>query len=715
MDSDFEGAAPLIDREMSWLEFDHRVLALARRLDVPTLERLKFISIAANNLDEFYMVRVGGLERHAAQGDDVQNLFAVTDRARALSLDIARAFDTDVLPALEREGISFLRPEQVDRPLAERLRTYYRREVHPCLTPIAIDVSHPFPLLRSGSLNMALRVKGEAGASSAGSGELTAVVQVPSVLPRFVNFPDEEHPYRFMAMEDIVRRFVGELFPGHAVLEASVFRVTRASDLDIAEDEADDLLSTIEDELRRRDRGEPVRLEMSESTSWLLADRLRDAVGLRERQIIRCPGPLDLAKLMSVYNAVDRPTLRDPPFAPAPEPRLSYAPTIFRSIREGDILLHHPYDSFRPVIDFLDQAATDDDVVAIKQTLYRTSGDSPVIRALTRAAEAGKEVTALVELKARFDEANNIAWARALEQHGVHVVYGLIGLKTHSKVLLVTRREGGDLRRYLHLATGNYNPSTARLYTDLSLFTADEAITHDAMLLFNVLTGYGELPPLKHLVVAPFELRQHVLDRIDAEITHARAGRPAGLVAKVNSLADPEIIAALYRASQAGVPIDLLVRGICRLRPGIPGLSPTIRVRSILDRYLEHARIFWWRNGGDDLVYSGSADWMPRNLDRRIEVIFPVRDPDAKRRIIEDILPTELADNQFSWSLGPDGVYSRTPSDGEPPRRAQLDFMERVEKRSSRRRTAVRPELPTKRFVSPALRVAQAQKRRRKS
>jgi polyphosphate kinase len=338
-----------------------------------------------------------------------------------------------------------------------------------------------------------------------------------------------------------------------------------------------------------------------------------------------------------------------------------------------------------------------------------------VVRALTRAAEAGKEVTALVELKARFDEANNIAWARALERHGVHVVYGLIGLKTHSKVLLVTRREGGDLRRYLHLATGNYNPSTARLYTDLSLFTADEAITHDAMLLFNVLTGYGELPPLEHLVVAPFELRSHVLERIEAEIEHARAGRPAGLVAKVNSLADPEIIEAMYRASRAGVPIDLLVRGICRLRPGIPDVSPTIRVRSILDRYLEHARIFWWKNGGDDLVYSGSADWMPRNLDRRIEVIFPIRDPDAKRRVIEDILPTELADNQFSWTLGPDGAYARTPCHGEPPRRAQRDFMESVENRASRRRTALRPELPTKRFVRPALRVAQAQHRRRKS
>jgi polyphosphate kinase len=492
-----------------------------------------------------------------------------------------------------------------------------------------------------------------------------------------------------------------------------VFRVTRASDLDIAEDEAEDLLSTIEDELRRRDRGEPVRLEMSESTSWLLAERLRDSVGLRDRQIVRSPGPLDLAQLWSVYRQIDRPKLRDPSFTPVAEPRLSYAPTIFRSIREGDILLHHPYDSFRPVVDFLEQAAADDDVVAIKQTLYRTSGDSPVIRALTRAAEAGKEVTALVELKARFDEANNIAWARALEQHGVHVVYGLIGLKTHSKVLLVTRREGGALRRYLHLATGNYNPSTARLYTDLSLFTADEVITHDAMLLFNVLTGYGELPPLQHLVVAPFELRQHVLDRIAAEIEHARSGRPAGIAAKMNSLADPDIIAALYRASQAGVPIDLMVRGICRLRPGIPGVSSTIRVRSILDRFLEHARIFWWKNGGEDLVYSGSADWMPRNLDRRIEVIFPVRDPEAKRRIIEDMFPTEWADNQFSWELGPDGTYARRSADGGPPRRAQQEFMEHTEARSSRRRTTVRPELPTKRFVSPALRVAQAQQRRR--
>jgi polyphosphate kinase len=417
---------------------------------------------------------------------------------------------------------------------------------------------------------------------------------------------------------------------------------------------------------------------------------------------------------MKVYGEIQVPTLRDPPFNPLPAPRLRYAGNLFRAIAERDVLLHHPYESFRHVIDFIEQAADDPDVVAIKQTLYRTSGDSPIVRALTRAAERGKDVTALVELKARFDEANNIAWARRLEESGVHVVYGLIGLKTHSKMLLVTRREGERLRRYLHLGTGNYHPSTARLYTDLGLFTAREDITHDAMLLFNVLTGYAELPDLKQLVVAPFTLRQHVLERIQAEIEHARAGRPAGLVAKMNSLVDGEVIEALYRASQAGVKIDLVIRGICCLRPGVPGISENIRVRSILDRFLEHSRIFWWKNGGEDLLYLSSADWMPRNLNRRIECCFPVLDAALARRVTEEMLPVELADNTFAWELGPDGAYvPLAPAEGERPRRAQQEFIEAALERSKNRRPGVRSELPVTGSLSPVMRLVEAQRRRR--
>ncbi len=708
---------PLTDRELSWLEFNDRVLALAQRLDVPPLERLKFIAIASSNLDEFYMVRIGGLERSHIQDTGEtkrRRLLGIGERARSLGLKIARTFESEVVPALDERGVRFIRPDQVDTELAARVSQYYQREVHPCLTPIAIDTAHPFPLLRSGTLNLALRVRVETSAAEGFDrpSELLALVQVPSVLPRFVNFPTDDEPYRFMALEDIIRRFAGQLFPGHTILEASLFRVTRSSDLEIAEEEAEDLLSTIEDELRRRDRGDPVRLEMSESTSWLLAEQLRDLVGLEDRQLLRCPGFIDLAKLWTVYKQVENPELRDPPFTPSPVARLRYAPTIFRTIREGDILLYHPYDSFRHVVDFMDQAAADPDVVAIKQTLYRTSGDSPVVKALARAAEQGKEVTALVELKARFDEANNIAWARALERSGVHVVYGLIGLKTHSKVLLITRREDGGLRRYLHLATGNYNPSTARLYTDLGMFTANEDLTHDAMLLFNVLTGYGELPEMRKLVVAPFQLRQHIRDRIEIEIAHAQAGRPSGLVAKMNSLVDEEIIRDLYRASQAGVPVDLIIRGICCLQPGIPKVSENIRVRSILGRFLEHARIFWWRNGGDDVVYSGSADWMPRNLDRRIEVVFPIEDEEAKRRVMDEVLGTEFRDNTLSWDLMPNGTYVRRYPGDEPPVDVQATLIARADERGQRKRTAMRPEVSARRFTNPAERMTSAQARR---
>ena len=588
------------NREVSWLAFNQRVLAMASREDVPLLERLKFVAIATSNLDEFLMVRVGGLERRKQrQGDQrfeagpdgwsVDRVLAeVRHRASEIRDHISDVLNDDVLPMLVKHGVRFLGPDDLDSELETTIRDYYRAEVHPCLTPIAIDGAHPFPSLRNGSLNLAVTVVPDPDSQiTRSTGPLMAVVQLPALLPRFVHFGTAESPNQFMALETVIALFVEELFVGHQVIESTPFRVIRASDLDLDEYDADDLLTTIQDRLRQRDRGEPVRLVIDHHASTPVQDRLRTSIGVGPEQIQSVRGLLDPSALFSVLGKVSIPALVNEPHQSTQNPRLSYGPTIFRSIKEQDILLHHPYDSFRHVVDFLEQAASDADVVAIKQTLYRTSGDSPIVRALQRAAEAGKEVTALVELKARFDEANNIAWAKQLEESGAHVVYGLIGFKTHSKMLLVTRREGGRLVRYAHLSTGNYNPKTASLYTDLGLLTANEDLTHDAMLLFNVLTGYAELPKMRRLVVAPFTMRAHTLDNIEREIEFAKAGAPAAIRAKMNSLVDGTIIEALYQASQAGVRVELLVRGICCLRPQIPGLSDNIEVRSIIDRFLE--------------------------------------------------------------------------------------------------------------------------------
>lgn len=717
-----------LNRELSWLSFNERVLELAMRLDVPLLERMKFVAISASNLDEFYIVRVGGLERELRRrvefetGRDGLRLAEVLEAGHAKAKNLAEAMSQTltemILPELSEVGIRFVTPDRFEAELGDSIEAYYRSEVHPTLTPIAIDPSHPFPILRSGTLNLALTLEPNADSSpipgfERREGALHAIVQVPSVLPRFVNQPGRGTEWRFVALEDIIARYAHELFPGHHVLESCIFRLTRAGDLDIAEEDAEDLLSTIRDQLRRRDRGEPVRMEISSGASEAMQDYLLERVGLKQAHLHRAQGFLALSDLMKVYGAVQRPDLRDPGFSPLPSPRLRYAHNLFRAISERDVLLHHPYETFQHVVDFIEQAAEDPEVVAIKQTLYRTSGDSPIVRALARAAEQGKDVTALVELKARFDEANNIAWARRLEEAGVHVVYGLIGLKTHCKMLLVTRREGTSLRRYLHLGTGNYHPSTARMYTDLGLFTAREDITHDAMILFNVLTGYAELPPMKQLVVAPFTLRAHVLDSIEREIEHAEAGRPAGLVAKMNSLVDGEIIEALYRASQAGVSIDLIVRGICCLRPGVPGVSENIRVRSILDRFLEHSRVFLWRNGGEPQLYLSSADWMPRNLNRRIEVCFPILDEELARRIEHDMLTVELEDNLHAWILDAEGRYTPVrPSENDPHHRTQARFIESAIARSKRaNRAPVRQQLSGK-PLSPVMRLVEARRRR---
>ncbi len=726
-------SAPLSDRELSWLDFNARVLAQSTRASLPLLERLKFVAIAASNLDEFYMVRVASLMRKIAGKSPIHEgsesrpqevLPAVVDGARAQARRASELLETTLLPALRERGVAVLDAaalgQLADTELDQAISAYYAREVHPCLTPIAIDLAHPFPKLRNRSLNLAFRIESTRARSGPGlstiGGRLLAIVGLPPVLPRFVPIPTKRFRACFVPLETIIALHAEELFPGHRVVERGVFRLTRASDLELVEEESENLLVSIEGQLRRRDRLEGVRLELSSELSDELGEQLRELVDLDPLHVHRHPGLVAPGDLMQVYRASDAPDLKDDPWTPVAQPALRFARDLFARLREGDVLLHHPYESFGHVVDFVERAADDPDVVAIKMTLYRTSGDSPIVRALARAAERGKQVTAVVELKARFDEAANIAWARALEEHGAHVVYGLLGLKVHAKLLLVVRREGQELRRYLHVSTGNYNPTTASLYSDLSLLTARDDLTSDAMLLFNVLTGYGDLPELQRLIVSPFNLRQHVVELIAREIEHARAGRPARLVAKLNALVDAGIIRALYRASQAGVQVELLVRGACCLRPGVPGVSENIRVRGVVDRFLEHARVFHWLNGGAEEVYLSSADWMPRNLNRRIEVAVPVLDPALRERIKAEVLGVELADVASTWTLGPDGTYAPPPDVGV---RAQTTFMRLARERAQPARTALRRELAARTPstgadpVLPALRAVEAARRRR--
>ena len=735
---DIDLSAPKLytNREISWLEFNARVLAAARRPELEVLERLKFIAIAASNLDEFYMVRVANLVRETTtkidpidESGDARGpgevLREIGVRAKRASEQTAQVLKDEILPELERAGVRFVEADALDAGQRARIGAYYRREVHPCLTPIAIDPAHPFPHLRNKSLNIALRIEpvGRAKPSrfqAQQEGVRLALVQVPSVLPRFVPFDLEGADYAFMTLESIIAMHSSELFPGHVIVEARPFRVTRAADIEIGEDAAENLLTTIQDELRRRDRGRAVRLEIVEAVSDELLEILRDLLDVEPQHVHRHKGFIVTSALFQVYDSVRAPALKYRPHVPVICAPLRYDPSLFRTLRERDVLLHHPYESFAHVVDLMNHAADDPDVVAIKQTLYRTSGSSPFVRALARAAANGKQVTALVELKARFDEAANIQWARALEEGGVHVVYGLLGLKTHCKLLLVIRREGDNLKRYLHLGTGNYNSTTARLYTDLSLLTARDDMTADAMLLFNVLTGYAELPALARLIVAPFHLREHTMALIDREIAHAEAGRDAHIIAKMNSLVDPDIIRELYRASRAGVKIDLLIRGICCLRPGIKGVSENIRVRCVIDRFLEHARIAWWGNDGAPEVYASSADWMQRNLNRRIEVTYPILDPIHKQRIFDELLGLELSDNTSTWTLQPDGTYTpNSPAKGFEPFRIQTAFAEMAAERNQRVPTTVRREFAarsgTGKLVSPALRAVELQSRRRRN
>jgi polyphosphate kinase len=675
-----------INRELSWLEFNARVLAEAEDPRVPLYERSKFLAIFASNLDEFFMVRAAGLqaqlsgevEESTADGMTPQRqLAAISERARELTTQSYRVWNA-IKPELRREGVALVSASELDAKEQAALDEYFAREIFPALTPIAIDPVHPFPHVRNKSINVGMIFEKRPHTTEPSFG----LVQVPRMIPRLIRVPMEGTRRAFVAVEELILRHTKLIFPQLRVLGQYAFRVTRDFDLQVDDEEAEDLLRTLQAELRRRERGNAVRLEVSgaapdDSLKWLCRALQLDP----QRDVYTVDGPLFLGDMTVLSAGDERRDLRDEAFLPQYVPPLRDADDFFETIAGRDVLLHHPYESFEAVIDFLSQAAEDPRVIAIKQTLYRTGGESPLVRALQRAAELGKQVTALVELKARFDEESNISWARALERSGVNVMYGLLGFKTHAKVLMVVRRERGGLKRYVHLATGNYNQQTARTYEDISLFTAREDIAEDATAFFNMLTGYSAPARWNRLIVAPLGLHEAVLGLIGREAEHARAGRPAGIVAKMNSLVDADVIAALYAASQAGVAIELLVRGICCLRPGIPGVSERIRVHTVIDRFLEHARIFHFKNGGADEVFCSSADWMPRNFRRRVEVMFPVLDEALKQRMIDEILGTMRSDTAKGWMLGASGTYERVAG-RDAGVRSQQRFMELARERA---------------------------------
>jgi polyphosphate kinase len=677
-----------INRELSWLDFNGRVLALAEDVSTPLLERAKFLAIFANNLDEFYMVRVAGLKRRDATGLAVRSVDGLTPRAQLdlissrtgeLSDRQSRCFTDEVVPSLAHEGISIRFWHQLTTQQQQRLHEYFHEQVFPVLTPLAVDPAHPFPYISGLSLNLAVKVR-----DPGDEVERFARVKVPQNVPRLVRVDgatpaggsgsgsgtgadesgrparDDDRYACFVPLEEVIAAHLSQLFPGMEVVDSHLFRVTRNADLEVEEDEAEDLLQALERELARRRFGPAVRLEVDADIDDDLLGMLSRELEVGERDVQRVAGLLDLSVLWALYD-LDRPELKYPPRVPTTHPRLlteaGETPDFFSVLREGDVLVHHPYDSFTTSVQrFIEQAAADPNVLAIKQTLYRTSGDSPIVDALVAAADAGKQVVVLVEIKARFDETANIRWARELERAGCHVVYGLIGLKTHCKTCLVVRQERGGLRRYCHIGTGNYNPKTARIYEDLGLLTADPDIGADLTDLFNVLTGYSRQTVYRSLLVAPQHMRDGIIQRIDREAQAARAGEPSGIQIKVNSLVDEEVIDALYRASIDRVPISCLVRGICALRPGVPGLSETVRVRSILGRFLEHSRVLTFTS--TDEFWIGSADMMHRNLDRRIESLVRVSAP-ANRLTLRRMLDHAFSDEVSAWDLRPDGQWER--------------------------------------------------------
>lgn len=671
------------NRELSWLLFNQRILSEARDKNIPLFERLKFLSITASNLDEFFMVRVASLKDMVNAGYEKPDIAGMTPTEQLAALDVEihklvsmqySTYNRSLLPLLEQNGLHVIKQhEQLTKAEAAYIDQYFEDNVYPVLTPMAVDSSRPFPLIRNKSLNIAALVQKK--------DEIEvfefATVQVPSVLPRIILLPREEEDsaQKVILLEEIIERNIQKLFLNYHIVCAHPFRIMRNADLTIDEDEAEDLLKEIEKQLKKRQWGEAIRLEVEEGIDKRLLKILKKELGVNSQAIYEIDGPLDLTFLMKAYGLEGFSHLKSPKYEPQQVPELPAGCDIFEEIRRGDILLHHPYQTFTPVVDFIRQASKDPEVLAIKQTLYRVSGNSPIIAALAQAAENGKQVSVLVELKARFDEENNIVWARKLEKAGCHVIYGLVGLKTHSKITLVVRKEEDGIRRYVHLGTGNYNDATAKLYTDVGLLTCSELIGEDATAVFNMLSGYSEPLFWNKLALAPLWLKDKFLYLIDREKKYALEGKKAHIIAKMNSLCDKDIIRALYEASAAGVKIDLIVRGICCLKVGIPGVSENITVRSIVGNFLEHSRIFYFENDENYEIYCGSADWMPRNLERRVEILFPVEAPALKEKLFK-ILQYQLMDNLKAHVLQPDGSYEKVDKRGKALFGAQAAFCE---------------------------------------
>ena len=681
-----------INRELSWLQFNARVLAEAKDTANPLFERLKFLSISASNLDEFIMVRVGSLKDMLDadyEGRDIAGLTVgeqLDAVAKALHTFVAEQYRTlDMLmPDLEKAGISLVSDiTALKKGDIDYLDRYFNDFIYPVLTPMAVDSSRPFPLIRNKTLNLGAIVKNLKTAAEDGEEEF-ATVQVPDVLPRLIELPAADNSERrAVLLEKLIERNMDKLFLGYEIICTCMYRVARNADLSIDEDDAEDLLKEIEKQLKMRQRGKAIRLEVEKGKDERLIKRLVDELQIEQQEIYEIAGPLDLTFLMKLYSMPGFDEYREHGYLkPEPVPELMQDTDIFEAIREGDILMHHPYQTFEPVVRFIEKAASDPEVLAIKQTLYRVSGNSPIIAALAKAADNGKQVTVLVELKARFDEENNIVWARMLEKAGCHVIYGLVGLKTHCKITLVVRREEDGIRRYVHVATGNYNDSTAKLYTDVGLFTCADAVGEDATAVFNMLSGYSEPLAWNKLTIAPLWLKDRIISLIHRERDHALAGEPARIIAKMNSLCHKDVIAALYEASAAGVKIDLIIRGICCLRTGIKGVSENITVRSIVGNFLEHSRIFFFENGGSPEYYCSSADWMPRNLERRVEIMFPVEEP-ALRQKLRFILDTELMDTEKARIMNDKGLYERAePGEGAERLDSQKEFGRRAKEES---------------------------------
>ena len=675
-----------INREISLLAFNRRVLEQARDRSVPLLERLKFLCISSTNLDEFFEIRVAGLKEKLASGATApagpdglsppEALGQIRATAHRLVAEQYRVLNDELFPALATEHIRFLRRTEWAPRQAQWVHRFFTHELLPVLSPLGLDPAHPFPRILNKSLNFIVSLEGK---DAFGRSSRVAVVQAPRSLPRLIQVPHSHSrgPHEFVFLSSIIHAHVGDLFPGMKVTGCYQFRVTRNSDLFVDEEEIEDLLRAVEGELLARRYGDAVRLEVADNCSEAMADYLLHQFKLGADDLYQVHGPVNLNRLLAIYDLVDRPDLKYPPLTPSRPARLAPDMNLFEAIQARDVLLHHPFESFIPVVDFLRQAAADPDVLAIKQTLYRTGADSTVVQALVDAARAGKEVTVVIELRARFDEEDNIKLATRLQEAGAHVVYGVVGHKTHAKMILVTRREERRLRHYAHLGTGNYHAYTARLYTDYGLFTCDKASGADVHRVFQLLTSLGRGKKLKKIIPAPFNLHRELLRLIEREADNARAGKPARIIAKMNALIEPQIIRALYQASQAGVEIELIVRGICCLRPGIPGVSDNIRVRSIVDRFLEHTRVFYFHNEGDYDLYLSSADWMGRNFFQRVEVCFPIEDQSLRKRILQESLELYLADNTQAWLLNKDGEYRRAkPSGGHKPRSAQATLLE---------------------------------------